>query len=165
MPSTPRAAESSPAAAAACTTRCRDWTMREMDNAPSDATKNRRLLCTHALRCGRLPVAIGLNCFAVSSGCRSRTTRMGSWTCIPARQNPGRGQGGQLAARSEGALQSDHAPLRPEERGPDRQMEPAAGHEGPGAVGAAGPVRLPSERRCCGAGAPTQAVVITVQKS
>lgn len=40
MPSTTRAAWSS-AAAAPCTTRCRDWTMREMDNTSSDATKNR----------------------------------------------------------------------------------------------------------------------------
>ena len=53
---------------------------------------------------------------------------------------PGRRQGGELAAGADGTLQPDHAPLCPEERRADRQVEPAAGDEGPGAVVPPGPV-------------------------
>ena len=72
-------------------------------------------------------VANSLNRFAVSSWMPfdvqpGRLAR----PLFPERE-PGRGQGGELAARAEGAVQPDHAPLRPEERGADRQMEPAAG--------------------------------------
>ena len=42
-------------------------------------------------------------------------------------REPRQGQGSELAARAEGAVQPDHAPLRAEVRCADRQMEPAAG--------------------------------------
>jgi hypothetical protein len=90
-------------------------------------------------------VGNSLNRFAVSS-----------W--MPFTYNPD----GSLAARPEGTLQSDHAPLRPEERGPDRQMESPAGHEGPGAVGGAGAVMKVGDEVVV---RHTEAVAITVQKS
>ena len=77
-------------------------------------------------------VANSLNRFAVTSWMpfKSNAGRLAR-SLFPERE-PGRGQGGQLAAGAEGPVQSDHAPLRARERGADRQMEPAAGGEGGG---------------------------------
>ena len=74
-------------------------------------------------------VGNALNRFAVSSWMpfnyqRGRLTR----PLFPERK-PGQGQGSQLAARAEGSLQSDHAPLQSEIRGVDRKVESAADRE------------------------------------
>ena len=66
---------------------------------------------------------------------------------LPERK-PGQGQGSQLASRAEGAIQSDHAPLRPEVRGAHRQMESAAGRKNSRSVEPDGAVRLDCEYRC-----------------
>ena len=62
-------------------------------------------------------------------------------------RKPGQGQGSQLAARAEGAVQSDDAALRPEVRGADRQMEPAAGQARAKRLGRPGR-RAVSNERC-----------------
>ena len=78
-------------------------------------------------------VANPLNRFAVSSWMpfKYQSGRF-AHPLFPKRQS-GRGQGRQLAAHTEGTLQSDHAPLCAEVRGAHRQMESAAGHAPPGA--------------------------------
>ena len=72
-------------------------------------------------------VANTLNRFAVSSWMPFKYNADGSLDLYFQNESPGQGQGGQLAARAEGAVQPDHAALRAEVRGADRQMEPAAG--------------------------------------
>ena len=77
-------------------------------------------------------VANPLNRFAVSSWMPFKyQSRRLARSLFPERE-PWRGQGSELAAGAEGAVQPDHAPLRAEERSADRQMEPAAGGEGAG---------------------------------
>ena len=86
-------------------------------------------------------VANSLNRFAVSSWMPFAYNPDGSLDLYFQTREPGRRQGGELAAGADGTVQPDHAPLCPEERCADRQVEPAAGHEGPGAVVPPGPVR------------------------
>ena len=73
-------------------------------------------------------VANGLNRFAVSSWMPFKHDPDGSLTLYFQNESPGQGQGGQLAAGPERAIQSDHAPLRSEIRCAYRQMGPAADH-------------------------------------
>ena len=117
--------------------RARRWTAPDKYTLPlrqGGSAAGQRFLVDDALRCGRaFQIGNTLNRYAVSSWMlpAMKTTRTVRSTCTSS-TSPGRWQGGQLAACSKGPYQSDHAPLRPEERGPDRQMEPAAGHEGTG---------------------------------
>ena len=65
-------------------------------------------------------VANPLNRFAVSSWMPFQYNPDGSLTLYFQKRESGRGQGRQLAARTEGRLQSDHAPLCAEVRGAHR---------------------------------------------
>ena len=74
-------------------------------------------------------VANTLNRFAVSSWMPFDYNGDGSLDLYFQHTSPGAGQGGQLAAGAGGALQSDDAPLRAEQRGAHRPLEPAAGRQ------------------------------------
>ena len=56
-------------------------------------------------------------------------------------REPRQGQGGQLASRAEGSIQSDDAPVRSEVGSADRQMESAAGREDADNGGDFGPMK------------------------
>ncbi len=75
-------------------------------------------------------VANSLNRFAVSSWMPFKYDPDGSLDLYLPECQPRRRQGGELAARTEGALQSHDAALRAAERRPDGEMESAAGDAG-----------------------------------
>ena len=95
-----------------------------------------------------------LNRFAVSSWMPFKYNADGSLDLYFQNESPGQGQGSQLAAGAEGTVQPDHAPLRPEVRRADRQVEPATGRESTDRSGGpVGPMRFAStpalrRRRC-----------------
>src|SRR5262249_5437070 len=90
---------------------------------------NYYLYCHPSMHSGgdalRLPggyqVANGLNRFAVNSWSRSAMARWLAGPLFPERQS-GQGQGGQLAAGNQGAIQFDHASLRAALRGTHWQI-------------------------------------------
>ena len=98
-------------------------------------------------------VANSLNRFAVSSWMpfKYEPGRLPR-PLLPERQ-PRRGQGGELAARAEGAVQPHDAALRAEERCSDREVESAAGDERGPADAIAGAIAMaarPSRRDAFG---------------
>ena len=72
-------------------------------------------------------VANALNRFAVSSWMPFKTQRRRLARSVFSEQKPGRGQGSQLAPSADGPVQSDHAHLRAEIGGADRQVESSTG--------------------------------------
>ena len=78
-------------------------------------------------------VANPLNRFAVSSWMPFKYDPDGAFDSLFPDREPRQRQGGQLASRTERGVQFDHAPLRPQVRGADGQMEPPTGHKGAGA--------------------------------
>ena len=91
-------------------------------------------------------VANSLNRFAVSSWMPFQYSPDGSLDLYFQNESPGADQGGQLASRSQGVLQSLHAPLCSEVRSADWQVESAAGHEGSGALDLSNAVKARESR-------------------
>ena len=75
-------------------------------------------------------VANTLNRFAVSSWMPFQVDPDGSLTLYFQNKKSRQGQGGKLVACAEGAIQPDHANLRPKVRGADGPLESAGRHAG-----------------------------------
>ena len=102
--------------------------LREERDAASEC-----LLVRHPLRLGGLPGREPAQSFR---GEQLDAVQVRPRRCVDSvfpEREPRQRQGGQLASRTERGVQFDHAPLRPQVRGADGQMEPPTGHKGAGA--------------------------------
>ena len=86
-------------------------------------------------------VANGLDRFAVSSWMPFKYNADGSLDLYFQNESPGADKEANWLPAPKGPFNLTMRLYAPEGRCADRQVEPAADHEGPGAVGAAGPVR------------------------